>query len=157
MRVGIGLLAMLGAAMAASAQVNLPEGEGRELVMRVCTQCHGVDHVVRFRLSKEKWTKEVDDMADRGAQGTDEQFARIVAYLAKNFGPEKKAEAAARINVNAAAASDLMVTLGLSEHDALAIVEFRKKNGNFKQWTDLKKVPDIDAVKLEAVKDRLDF
>jgi competence protein ComEA len=143
--------------MTARAQANLPEGEGRELVMRVCTQCHGVDHVVRFRLSKEKWAKEVDDMADRGAQGTDEQFAQIVTYLAKNFGPEKKAEAATRLNVNTAAASDLMITLGLSEHDALAIVEYRKKNGSFKEWTDLKKVPEIDAAKIEAVKDRLDF
>jgi competence ComEA-like helix-hairpin-helix protein len=152
-----GLLAMVGGAAVASGQVNLPEGEGRELVMRVCTTCHGVDHVMRFRLSPQKWKKEVDDMAERGAEATDEQFAQITAYLAKNFGPEKKAEAAARVNVNTAAASDLMVALGISEHDAVAIVEYRKKNGNLKGLADLKKVPDIDSAKIEAAKDRLDF
>jgi competence protein ComEA len=37
------------------------------------------------------------------------------------------------------------------------VIEYRKKNGDFKSLDDLKKVPDVDAKKLDAKKDRLAF
>jgi competence ComEA-like helix-hairpin-helix protein len=40
---------------------------------------------------------------------------------------------------------------------ASKIVEFREKNGLFKNWEDLRKVPAIDWKTVESKKDRLDF
>jgi competence protein ComEA len=43
------------------------------------------------------------------------------------------------------------------DQEAAAIIEYRAKNGPFKSIEDLKKVPGIDAAKIEARKDRLTF
>lgn len=32
--------------------IHLPEGEGKALVQRLCTKCHGLEDIIRFRLSK---------------------------------------------------------------------------------------------------------
>jgi len=62
-----------------------------------------------------------------------------------------------RINVNKCRAIDLESALSLRRSEAAAIVEFRAKNGPFKTIEDLKKVPGIDAAKIDAKKDRLAF
>ena len=71
-------------AVGASGQ-SLPDGPGKELVAKVCSQCHEAEVVVGKKLAKEAWSAVVDDMASRGAQATDEEFEKIVEYLAKNF------------------------------------------------------------------------
>jgi len=71
---------------------KLPEGSGRAQLERVCTPCHGLDNVVRSRMTKEKWAGVVDNMVSRGAQGTEDDFDRIINYLAANFGPDTKRE-----------------------------------------------------------------
>jgi competence protein ComEA len=45
----------------------------------------------------------------------------------------------------------------LTDTEAAAVVDYRKKNGDFKTIDDLKKVPDVDGKKLDAKKDRLAF
>ena len=150
---------VLYAAMASSvqAQSTLPDGEGKTLVLRVCTGCHGIENITGFRISKERWSKEVDDMVARGAEGTDQELDQIVEYLAKNFGPASKTADAQRINVNKASASELAAALALPDEAASAIVEYRRKNGNFKQWQDLKNVPGLDMKQIEDKKGRLEF
>jgi competence protein ComEA len=59
--------------------------------------------------------------------------------------------------VNKATASQLASGLGLTTAEAEAVIEYRKKNGDFKTIDDLKKVPEVDAKKLDAKKDRLAF
>ena len=71
---------------------DLPEGAGKEIVMRVCTVCHDPEHFTSKRRTKEEWNETVDKMAQRGAMATDEEFDTIVAYLAKNFGKDKTAK-----------------------------------------------------------------
>jgi competence protein ComEA len=85
-------------------------------------------------------------MGDRGAEGTDEQFEAIIVYLTKNFG---------RTDVNQAAAEEIASGLGFSAKEAEAIMEYRKKNGDFKSWRDLTKVEGLDAAKVEAKKDHI--
>jgi quinoprotein glucose dehydrogenase len=65
----------------------LPQGEGRETVIATCTTCHGPTNFSTLRMSRTAWEKEVEDMKDKGAVGTDEDFKRVVDYLAKNFPP----------------------------------------------------------------------
>jgi len=69
---------------------DLPEGPAKELFIRVCEKCHGSENVVRSRYAREKWESIVDDMVSRGAEGTDEEFDKILDYLVANFGKEKK-------------------------------------------------------------------
>jgi hypothetical protein len=69
--------------------VALPDGPGRDLTERVCTPCHGLENVVRARMTKERWGSVVDDMVSRGATATDSEIDQIVNYLAANFSKPK--------------------------------------------------------------------
>jgi competence protein ComEA len=73
-------------------------------------------------------------------------------YLVKNFPANS-----GKIQVNKATAAQLVNGVGLTETEAAAVVDYRKKNGDFKSIDDLKKVPDVDGKKWEAKKDRLTF
>jgi outer membrane protein assembly factor BamB len=78
-----------GAAANAAAAAALPEGEGKAIVLSVCTKCHGATNFSTLRMSRSAWENEVEDMKDKGAIGTDDDFKRIVDYLAKNFPPQQ--------------------------------------------------------------------
>ena len=55
------------------------------------------------------------------------------------------------------AAEVLALALDISEATALAVVKYRAEHGKFKSLPDLKKVPGINAEKLDARKDRVAF
>jgi mono/diheme cytochrome c family protein len=78
-----------GAAANAAAPVALPEGAGKAIVLSVCTKCHGPTNFSILRMSRTGWEDEVEEMKDKGAIGTDDDFKRIVDYLAKNFPPRQ--------------------------------------------------------------------
>ena len=65
---------------------DLPDGEGKALVMRACTVCHELGRITAEKKTKAEWSDTVGKMAGRGAQASDEEFAAIAAYLTKNFG-----------------------------------------------------------------------
>jgi mono/diheme cytochrome c family protein len=67
----------------------LPPGEGRDLMIRVCSQCHSPDVAADQQLDQAGWKTVVEQMASRGAAATDEEFDQIVQYLAKAFPPAK--------------------------------------------------------------------
>jgi mono/diheme cytochrome c family protein len=69
---------------------DLPAGKGKDLIEKICAECHGVDIIVSQRNTKDGWASIVDSMVARGAGGTKEELDTIVDYLAKNFGPENK-------------------------------------------------------------------
>lgn len=64
---------------------KLPPGEGRDVVMKVCTKCHDPSIAAEQAFDEKGWKDLVDQMASNGARGTDEEFAQIVAYLSKAF------------------------------------------------------------------------
>ena len=125
----------------AMAAQSLPEGKGRAELQRICGMCHGVTEATKLRLSASGWSAVVDDMATRGAQGTDDEFELIVKYLAANF---------STVNLNSAGARQIAESLGLSQSDADAIVEYRTSKGAFKDWPDVRRVSGIDLKKLES-------
>lgn len=61
------------------------------------------------------------------------------------------------MNVNKATAKEIETSLELAAREAEAIVKYRQDHGDFKDWDDLVKVPDIDPKKLEGKKDRISF
>jgi competence protein ComEA len=138
---------------AAAAAQTLPDGPGKAVVERMCTPCHGLENVVRARMTKDRWGNIVDDMVSRGATGTDEEIDQVINYLAANFSKSD----AKKVNINKASAAELTEALDISAADAAAIVSYRTDKGSFKELKDVTKVPGIDAKKIEAAKDRLEF
>ena len=134
---------------------DLPPGEGRETVMRVCTACHDIDAVPRLHYSREGWANLVSSMKDMGADATDAELAQIVNYLAKNFG--KVQEAAKKTNVNSATAKEIEAALGFTAKESDLIVAYRTKNGNFRDLDSLLKVEGVDAAKIQSAKDKIEF
>jgi quinoprotein glucose dehydrogenase len=68
----------------------LPDGDGRQVVARMCTSCHGTAVFAAMRMSREAWEAEVAAMIEKGAVGTDEEIRTAVAYLVKQFGRDGK-------------------------------------------------------------------
>jgi competence protein ComEA len=130
----------------ASLTQDLPDGPGKETLLKLCRDCHDLDTVTVDNRTREGWQKTIAKMVDRGADGTDQEFEAIVNYLTKNFG---------RINVNKAPAAEIASYLGFSNKEAEAIVQYREKNGAFKDWKEIKKVEGMDPAKVEAKKDRI--
>ena len=130
---------------------RLPDVAGKDIVVRVCTKCHGPGNIAKKRLSRDDWDAQVADMVERGAKGTPKELAAVVDYLTANFGPD------AKVNVNDAPIDELKSVLGLSSPEANAIVEYRQGHRKFKAWRDLLKVPGVDAKKIEAKAERMAF
>jgi competence protein ComEA len=137
-----------------SQDAPLPEGPGKETMERVCGMCHAANFSLDKGNTHDGWTQTVSEMVARGAQGSDEEFATVVDYLTKNYPPKAEQK---KVNVNKAEASELQTGLKLAEKDAAAIVAYRKQNGDFKDLAGLKKVPGIDATKLDSIKDQIAF
>lgn len=65
----------------ASAQ-SLPKGDGKDVVEKVCTGCHGPEAIVATTGTKAEWTDIVNDMAAKGADMEKDEKEKIIAYLA---------------------------------------------------------------------------
>jgi competence ComEA-like helix-hairpin-helix protein len=135
---------------------DLPAGAGRETLKKVCTQCHDIESVPRLRYTRADWTNLVFSMKDMGADATGAEMDEIIDYQVKNFGKGEPA-AAKKVNVNAAPAAELESGLGFSAKEAELIVQYRGKNGNFKDLAGLLKVEGVDAAKVQAAKDKIEF
>jgi competence protein ComEA len=152
-------------AFALAADENtLPPGEGQAIVQQKCAGCHALKVVTGKKASRQQWSTIVDQMIARGADISDDDIDTLLDYLAKNFGPatgqtgaEKGHDRTAQVNANTASASELAAALELTDAESTAIVSYRERNGNFREWRDLTKVPGIDAKKIESNKDRLVF
>jgi competence protein ComEA len=131
---------------------KLPDGPGKATMERICSSCHGPEIVLGRKLTRDGWSQIVMNMIQRGAQGTDDEFADIVDYLTNTVSAD-----ASKINVNKATAKQLETGLEISDKDADAILHYREANGDFKSVEDLKKVPGLDAAKIEAKKEKLAF
>jgi len=129
------------------------DGPGKAETVRLCSQCHELERAASMRLDSDGWQAEVSKMSALGMKATDAEIELVVAYLAKAF----PAEALPKLNVNKATAIELESALSLRRSQSAAVIEYRTKNGPFKSLDDLKKVPGLDAAKLDAKKDRLTF
>ena len=49
-------------ALPSMAQSSLPEGNGKEIVEIVCSQCHGLNNLTDARRTREDWDSVVSDM-----------------------------------------------------------------------------------------------
>src|SRR5262249_15216910 len=65
----------------------LPDGEGKELTLRMCTTCHGPAAFATVRIGRVGWENEVAAMVERGAMGSEEEIRKVIDYLVKNLAP----------------------------------------------------------------------
>jgi competence protein ComEA len=150
----VGFCALVSACLAFAAADDLkrlPDVPGKDIVVRVCTKCHGPGNIAKKRLNRDDWDDQVADMVERGAVATPKELAAVVDYLTANFGPD------AKVNVNDAPIDELKSVLGLASPEANAIVAYRQAHGKFKVWRDLLKVPGVNAKKIEANASRMAF
>ena len=135
------------------ASAQLPDGPGKAETEKICSQCHELARSISLKQDRAGWEITVNQMVSLGAKATDKETGAVIDYLAAHYA----AEEVPRINVNKARAIDLESGLTLRRSEAAAIIEYRAKNGPFKSIDDLKKVPGLDAAKIDAKKDRLTF
>jgi competence ComEA-like helix-hairpin-helix protein len=129
----------------------LPDGPGKEVIARVCSQCHDSSSFRKKRLNRDDWGETVGQMVDQGAQATDQEQTAIIDYLVHNFGPDSK------VRINTAPFSEVRLVLGFTNEETKAIVDYREKHGDFKQLSDLMSVPGLDPKRVEAKKEMLAF
>ena len=64
---------------------ELPDGPGKQAVIKVCSACHSPEAVVGNRNSRRGWAELVDEMIFKGAKATPREKREIVDYLSKKF------------------------------------------------------------------------
>ncbi len=109
--------------------------------LRLCRNCHEAARLQLDRRTRLGWQDIIDQMLEKGATGSDEDFGLVLQYLLRDYG---------KVNVNLAPAADLALVLGLSTKEADAVVAHREKNGRFKDFDALLKVAGVDLKPLEA-------
>jgi mono/diheme cytochrome c family protein len=97
------MLAAQGAAAgAARAQdplaAELPDGEGKRILIASCISCHGLDYVAKLRgyYSREQWRDVVNTMVEYGTALKAEEQEVLVDYLFQHFGKKPAIEASPR-------------------------------------------------------------
>lgn len=77
---------------------DLPDGQGKDAVQRVCTQCHSLSVVTGQRMSHEHWTAQVEDMVSRGAKGSPADIQLVIQYLSAFYGNDAAVTTAPQSN-----------------------------------------------------------
>jgi competence protein ComEA len=146
----LGALALVAIASSASAQA-LPEGAGRETVVKLCGTCHPPERGASVRLTREGWQDVMTRMVGLGLKASDEDLNTALEYLATHF----KGEAAAPLNLNKATPVQLQSVAGLLRSESAALIAHRTKAGPCKTLEDLKGVAGLDFAKIDKRRDRL--
>jgi len=63
----------------------LPEGEGKQIVLNKCTNCHDLKRVRQHFASPEEWADTLSSMENEGLMLSEEEFVTVLKYLARNF------------------------------------------------------------------------
>ena len=140
---------------AAAASVAFEAGTARaadqdldlQAVQLVCGKCHSAAVFLNQPRSWDRWNDVFADMTRRGANGSDEQLARVTTYFLENL---------TLVNVNSSPADELAWVLGVGDDVAQAIIA-RRERQPFANLAQLRAVPGVDSAKLEQRKSRILF
>ncbi len=145
----ISLLGLSSVILGAAQGDDLPDGKGKDVFQRMCSNCHGLDQVTSVKNTKKQWSNVVDDMVSRGAEGSDDDVNAVISYLSRNFGQP--------VNINTASAKEIQEGLSFTAAQSASIVQYRTDKGTFKTYDDLTKIPGLDAGLLEEQKKNIVF
>ena len=110
-----------------AAQVQLPQGEGRDLVAQACTQCHALTPLTASRDGPVGWRRHVHNMVIRGAQLTPREADTVIQYLVANFGPGQPLPGARQIALPEGAGKDLVATRCAACHDLERVTAVKRQ------------------------------
>ena len=79
------LLATTSLLSAAAAGQELPQGPGRDLVLKRCLTCHEADLITQQRLTRTAWGRSLDKMIRWGAVVEADEREPMLDYLAAHF------------------------------------------------------------------------
>lgn len=81
-------IVMATSARAAGPEDDLPDGEGKKILVRSCTSCHELTEVTKFRgyYDRKQWRDIVVTMMEYGAPVDEKQVDVLADYLAANLG-----------------------------------------------------------------------
>lgn len=65
----------------------LPEGQGRNLILQACVQCHDVSIIISERKTAAGWRRTVNEMIWRGAPLMTDEAEAVINYLVARLGP----------------------------------------------------------------------
>jgi len=82
------------AEVARTMRCQLPEGKGKETVVRLCSDCHAARVVTTARKTPDQWLQTVETMADKGINASDDDFGAVIEYLSAHLGPDNPAPGA---------------------------------------------------------------
>jgi mono/diheme cytochrome c family protein len=82
--IALGVAALL---LPALAQDALPAGPGMEETLKGCGGCHGITQFLTEKRLAEEWANTVTMMITLGAPVSNDDFDKVVTYLATYFGP----------------------------------------------------------------------
>jgi cytochrome c5 len=63
-----------------------PDGSAKVVILRSCSECHGLSKITAQNKDEAGWLASLKDMVRLGAQLRPEEVTVVAAYLAKNFG-----------------------------------------------------------------------
>jgi competence ComEA-like helix-hairpin-helix protein len=118
-----------------------------QAVQEVCGRCHKTSLFMSQPRSWDRWNDVFADMTKRGANGSQEQLARVTTYFLENL---------TLVNVNSSPADELAWVLGVREDVAQAIIA-RRERQPFANIADLYAVTGVDRAKVEQRKSRVMF
>ena len=72
---------------------QMPDGDGKKLIVAKCQLCHTLERVVTSHRAKEDWDSVIALMVEQGASLTDDESKTVVDYLASNYPAAKGAAA----------------------------------------------------------------
>lgn len=147
---GLALVVLAAVPGLAGAQGQLPEGEGKAVVQKLCSTCHPAERGASVRLTRDGWQDVMTRMVGLGLKGTDEELNAALEYLATHF----KGEAAAPLNLNRATPVQLQSVVGLRRTESALLVAHRNKTP-CKTLDDFKAISGLDFSKIEKRRDRL--
>ena len=131
----------------------MPDGSGKVETAKFCATCHDLDKSLSLKQDHAGWQRTVEKMVAFGMKTTDAEINTVVEYLARSY----PADEVPRLKVNSAEAIEFESILALKRSQAKAVIAYRAKKGGFRSLADLKKVPGIEAAKIDTKKDRLIF
>ena len=134
-------------------QSTPPDAPGKLELQKICKGCHELEKAFSIKQDRNGWQATMEKMISFGMKSTDNEYKAVLEYLVTHYA----ADEVPKVKVNKATAIELESGLSLKRSQAKAVIEYRTKNGPFKSIADLKKVPGIEAEKIEAQKDRLTF
>ena len=127
---------------------NLPPGQGKELVVEQCGNCHTLEPTVQLRQSLEGWEGTVYDMIGRGAPIFLDEAKEMIAYFSDVFGPDSPPF----IDVNRASKDELVKVPGITAELADQWLAHREANGPLASRDQLREILGLEQEAFESVR-----